>query len=316
MPETDEQEDLQSSREFNRQIIDRVLDADNGKVKEAATAGTNMIRRKIREEGFSRRIIPPKTVTNDDLDRVVEHDKPVIIEDMEPKSKGAKSITFDGTPDTEFYYGDKFVCVFNPYTTPEYTKNVNELRTYNMDLRQTITDNALKDVQTEEDSQLITTVDEIVGPTNGVGKAGFQQNFIINGGITRDTYTEALNILEDNDLNNGVFLMNRRTGKEFLKWNRSEIGGDTADRMFTEGMGALPEAKIMGVNHVFTIKRNLVPDNTVYLFTEPAFLGKFYELQQLVMYVEKEKSTLRFSAEEIISITLANLAGMAKVTFQ
>jgi hypothetical protein len=32
-----------------------------------------MIRRRIREEGFLRRIIPPQTVTNDDLNRVLQH---------------------------------------------------------------------------------------------------------------------------------------------------------------------------------------------------------------------------------------------------
>jgi hypothetical protein len=53
-----------------------------------------MIRRRIREEGFTRRIIPPVPVTNDDLDRVLTHDRPVIIEDMEPLSKGAKTIPF------------------------------------------------------------------------------------------------------------------------------------------------------------------------------------------------------------------------------
>ncbi len=102
-----------------------------------------MIRRRIREEGFTRRIIPPVPVTNDDLDRVLTHDRPVIIEDMEPLSKGAKTIPFGDSADSEQYYGNKFACVFNPITTPEWTKDINELRTYRMDLRQVITDNSL-----------------------------------------------------------------------------------------------------------------------------------------------------------------------------
>src|SRR5579871_259360 len=109
----------------NKMILEQILDADDGQVKEAATAGSNMIRRRIREEGFTRRIIPPQTVTNDDLDRVLTHDRPVIIEDMEPLSKGAKSIPFGDSADIEFYYGDKFACVFNEITTPEFTKDIN-----------------------------------------------------------------------------------------------------------------------------------------------------------------------------------------------
>ena len=223
----------------NKMILEQILDADDGQVKEAATAGSNMIRRRIREEGFTRRIIPPQTVTNDDLDRVLTHDRPVIIEDMEPLSKGAKSIPFGDAADTEFYYGNKFACVFNQITTPEFTKDINELRTYRMDLRQVITDNSLKDVQTEEDGKFIAMCDTIVGPSNGVGASGVQQNFSITGAISRDTYVEVLRYVENQNLNNGVILMNRSTAKEFLKFDRSEIGGDLAEDLFKKGLTAL-----------------------------------------------------------------------------
>lgn len=262
---------VENTQVLNRMLLDRITASAEGEVKEASAAGTNMIRRRIREEGFTRRIIPPQTVTNEDLDRVLEHDRPVIIEDMEPLSKGAKSIPFGDSADTQFYYGNKYAVVFNPITTPEWTKDINELRTYRMDLRQVITDNSLKDIQTEEDGKFIAMCDTIVGPVAGVGAAGVQQNFNIAGGITRDTYVEVLSKLEDQNLNNGVILMNRRTAKEFLKFDRSEIGGDLAQDLFKQGLTALQEASIFGVKHIFTIKRNLVPDNVIYLYTEPGF---------------------------------------------
>jgi hypothetical protein len=58
------------------------------------------------------------------------------------------------------------------------------------------------------------------------------------GGITRDTYKEVLSKLEDQNLNNGIILMNRRTAKEFLSWDRSEIGGDLAQDLFKQGLSA------------------------------------------------------------------------------
>lgn len=308
-------EGLENPQVLNKALMEQIVASADGEVKSASAAGTNMIRRRIREEGFTRRIIPPQTVTNDDLDRVLEHDRPVIIEDMEPLSRGAKSIPFGDTADTQFYYGNKYACVFNPITTPEWTKDINELRTYRMDLRQVITDNSLKDMQTEEDGKFIAMIDTIVGSTSGVGAAGVQQNFNISGGVTRDTYVEVLSKLEDQNLNNGIFLMNRRTAKEFLKFNRSEIGGDLAQDLFKQGLTALQEATIFGCKHIFTIKRDLVPDFVVYLFTEPGFFGKFYTLQEVTMYVEKKKDILRFSARETLSVTVANLAGCAKINF-
>jgi hypothetical protein len=224
----------------NKLLLDAILDAGEGEIKSAATAGSNMIRRQIREEGFTRRILPPQTVGNDDLDRVLTHDRPVIIEDMEPNSKGAKSIPFGDTADTEFYYGNKFACVFNPITTPEYTKDINELRTYRMDLRQVITDNSLKDIQTEEDGKFIAMCDTIVGATNGVGASGVQQNFNIAGSISRDNYVQVLRFIENQNLNNGCILMNRSTAKEFLRFDRSEIGGDLAQECLPGTFGIAP----------------------------------------------------------------------------
>jgi len=305
---------------LNRGIIDSITDADDGVVKSASTAGSKMIRRRIRENGFCRNIIEPKPVTNDQLDRVPDHDRPVIIEDMEPLSKGAKSIPFGDAADTEFYYGNKFVCVFNVITTPEFTKDVNELRTYTMDLRKVITDNALRDMETEEDAQFLAGIDDVCGTANtGDGAAGYQQyTQVTKSGtnyFTREDYVGVLSALEDHNLNNGVFLMNRKTAKTFLTFDRSEIGGDLSQSLFTDGLSALQEAKIFGTKHLFTIKKDLVPDDVIYLFTEPEYMGRFYQLQDPTMYVEKKKDILRFCARESLSVTLANLGGVHKYEF-
>ena len=318
---------------LNREIIDAMTDADDGVIKSASTAGSNMIRRRIREDGFARNIIDPKTVTNDMLDRVPDHDRPVMIEDMEPDSKGAKSIPFGDSSDTEFYYGTKYLCVFNVITTPEFTKDINELRTYRMDLRRVITDNALRDIQTEEDTRFLEEINEVTGTfpaassSDGidvagaaVGASGFQQAYTITkSGVSgvdyfgRNEYVPALSNLENQNLNNGVFLMNRKTAKEFLKMNRSEAGGDLSQELFTSGLKALQEAKVFGVRHLFTIKSDLVPNGFMYQFAEPEFLGRFYTLQDPTMYVEKKKDILRFSARETLSVTIANTACCAVV---
>ena len=306
---------------LNREIIDAISGADEGNIKSASTAGSNMIRRRIREDGFARNIITPKTVTNDMLDRVPEHDRPVMIEDMEPDSKGAKSIPFGDSADTEFYYGTKYLCVFNAITTPEFTKDINELRTYKMDLRRVITDNALRDIQTEEDTRFIEVINTVTGAFPGSqngqqsGQAGHQQAYHyakVSNDITRKAYVECLSSLENQNLNNGVFLMNRKTAKEFLKMDRSEAGGDLSQELFTSGLKALSEATVFGVRHLFTIKADLVPNDEVYHFAEPEFLGRFYTLQDPTMYVEKKKDILRFSARETISVTIANLSGVAR----
>lgn len=315
MSATDQDIAIEGVEVLNRQLLSSIIDAQDGPNEKVAAASTNMIRRKLRENGFSRLILPYKQVSDEDLSYLPDTELPVIVEEMEPDSPGAKSVTFNDTADTRTYRMDKFVVYFSKIVTPEFTKNVDELRTYKSDLRGVITDNALKDVQTEEDGRFTKTIDRIVGSVAGVGEAGVAQNFEVAGGITRDTYVEILSYLEDRRLNNGVFLMNRKTAKQFLRWDRAEIGGDLAEKLVRDGLSALDEGKVMGIRHIFTIKSELVPDNVVYQFAEPNYLGRAYVLQNITMYVEKKKDILRFSAMEKIGVTIANVASVNKVKF-
>ena len=308
---------VENDEVLTQKLLSAITEAGDGLCKNASEAGTAMIRRRLRENGFTRLILPFQQISDSDLTYLPDSELPAIVEEMEPDSPGAKAIPFNDTPDTQFYRGDKFAVYFCKITTPEFTKNVDELRTYKNDLRQVVTDNSLKDIQTEEDSRTITEVDRVVGSTPNVASpvTGITQHYQIAGGITRANYKEILNHLEDRELNNGVFLMNRHTAKEFLEWDRSEVGGDLAERLMKDGVSALEEAKIFGVRHIFTMKRDLVADNVVYEFAEPSFLGRAYVLEDVTMYVEKKRDILRFSAQEKLGITFANTASLGKTTF-
>ena len=300
---------------FNERFI-RGLDQDAVEsCKTASVEGSNMIRLRIRENGFFRHIIPIKPVTDADLDRSLTSELPRMIEDMESASPGSVSIPFNGSPESVTYRGAKFEIVFSKLATREYVKNVDELRTYKMDLRQLTTDNALKDMQTEEDARLIKTADRVVGSVGGVGESNENQNTLIAGAITRSTYPYLKNNLQDLNLNIGVYLMNRHTAVTFETWGRDEIGGDLSQKIFEEGLAGMDKFKIGGVPHIATIKRDLVPDNVVYQFTEPGYLGRFYSLEDVTMFVERRKDILRFSAHEKIGMQIANVRGIFKTSF-
>jgi hypothetical protein len=308
--------EIQSPEAIDQSLLQAIVEASDGHLKNASDMTSQVVRRRLRETGFRRLILPDKPISDSELVMLPDTELPVVVELMEPDSPGAKTISFNDTADTAFYRGDKFVVIFHKISTPDFTKNVDELRTYKAEIRSIICDNALKDMHTEDDTQFVKTLDRLIGPTNGVGASGFQQNFIINGQITRDTYPEIQNYLEDRELNNGLYLTNRKTAKAFLKFDRNEIGGDLAEKLFQKGLIALQESEVMGIRHAFTIKRNLVPDQAVYQFSEPAFLGKAYELMPATMYVEKKEDILRFHAVTKLGYTIANVSAVNKVTFQ
>ena len=301
---------------LNRQLVDHITNSENGDLTKMSSAATSVIRTEIREDGFTRKVLKPKMIGNEDLDRVVEHDRPVVIEEIETSAKGSFTVPFNSSSHGQSYYGPKGLIEFFQVKTPKWYKNINELRTYRHDIRKLITDNALQDMQLEEDGHFIQGINQIVGPPNGVGMSGVQQNFEIQGGISRNTYPEIKKILQRQRLNNGIFLMNRHTAIEFEKWFHDEWGGSEAQDITKKGLvGSLQDSNLYGVPHIFTIKDELVPDNVVYLFTEPGFLGKFYILQDATMYVKKEEDIITFNATETIGVGILNTAGVARVEF-
>lgn len=293
-----------TAAEFNEQFLRHAEDHPSGLIKGASAEGSDHLKWKIRENGFFRNAIPPDPISDGQLDREVDNDEPIRIEDMEPESPGAKSCPFEDTPDTAPMRGRRYVVRFSKITTPEFQKNIDQLRTYRMDLRQVITDNALKDMEVEEDARLIATCDRIVGAIGGNGLSGAPQQHQIQGRIARTSYKDVRNFLEDLELANSLALINRRTSTEFLGWKHDEIGGPLAETLFTEGLRGLPKMEIMGIPHLATIKRHLVPDYVIYLFTEKNYLGKAYQLVEPTMFVKKEKDMIMFSAQEKLGFTI------------
>lgn len=304
------------AEQFNPAWVASVENADDGLLKGASARGGDFIRYRLRENGFKRNIVPITTLGSDaKFDRQVDHDEPVIVEDMEAESMGAKAIPFNDSPDSTMYRGLRYEIKFCTITTPEFVKNIDELRTYRMDLRQVTTDNGLRDLETEEDARLISTCDRIVGPASGNGLAGVPQNHEILGQIRRPNYKQLLNYLQDLMLNNGIFLCNRHTATELLAWDRAEVGGDLAQTLFSEGLRGLGKLAPMGVPVLATIKHTIVPNNVFYLFAEAGYLGKGYQLTEPTLYVEKKIDIIRVRAQEKLGFTIANVRSVARAKF-
>lgn len=313
-------------QELNVQLIDSVLRAPAGtEFPKIASAGDDLIRTHIREAGFLRKLIKPRPITNEELDRELDHDRPVRFVEMERNSRGAVAVPFNVSSNTEFYYGPKGKVEFFNIKTPVFTKSINELRTYRHDLRKLVTEQALNDIQTKEDGLFINLCDLIVGSSvdggQGVGKSGRRQHFkagttagafLDNGLSSRATVVDMKKILPSFRLNNGVFLMNTNTANEYEKQDRVELGGDLSGKIWKEGLKAIGDAVISGVPHVFTIKDELVPDGVVYAFTEPNFLGRFYILEDIKLFVKRDEDQIKMHATETIGAGILNVAGVVK----
>lgn len=299
----------------NQVFLDHVTSSDNGMQKRAADTVNDFTRVKMREEGFARRILPPIQISGDELDRQVDTDKPVKVVDKEPDSPAAMMIPYATTPMGRYIRGPRYRVMFARIASPKFNKDVSELRTYHMDIRQVISDNAIKDMLAEEDGKFIYATNALlVGSGSTVPETSTIQWKEISGGITRANLAESLKIMPGtpSKLHAATCLTNHITILDILKWHHDEVGGELAQEMLLQGY---TERNLFGRRFIITNKTDLVPDNTVMQYAEPKNLGKFYMLEDATMFMKNEAYMIEFFCYEELGGAIGNVAGVARADF-
>lgn len=305
----------EESKLLSQTIFEKLASRDSSLEKQAVDAVNDFTRTKMREDGFYRRIMPPIPLSNDDLDRQVDTDKPVKIVDKEPDSPAAISIPFATLPTNLYIRGDRYRVTFDRIVTPKFTKDVDELRTWHMDIRQILSDNAIKDMLAEEDGKFISAVNTaLVGAGTVVPTSGVIQYKQLSGGVTRSNLWDSFKIMPGTPSNLEVHsvLLNNITIKEVAKLNRNDMGGDLSEEIMRNGW---TYSEFMGVQWIITIKKGLVPTGTMYHFADPKFIGKSYLIEDTTMYIRREAYFIEFFAYETLGGTIGHTSGLARVDF-
>ena len=306
--------DISGDRVFNERLGQSLIDSAPGPQEKFAAAGDLYIRRFLRERSLVRRLLDFQPATDTDLVRLPNEEMPVIWGTLQNASKGAVSISMKDTTSQETFWRDAFVIRFFVVSTPEYYKNTFELKGHIQDTVKHLTEDMILDLEEEEDRHWFSTSDEVVGSLNGVGLSGYMQYFYF-GAFTQATHIDSQFMFTDKKLPKGINVVNERFMGNFLKLPRTEIGGDLKQEMFLRGGEAIKEGVIGGTTHLFTSKNEYVPDNVMYKYTAADYLGVAREHQKPTLFMEKKKRTLFFSLEEIIAMSIVNVAGVIKGVF-
>ncbi len=288
---------------------------DGGQIKEAQDMVTDFTRIRIRESSFFEKVLPAVKIADDELTPQLGTDKNVKLVEREPSSPAAITIPLGTQPIQYYFRGDRYPVFFDRIVTPKFTKDVSELRTYGMDIRQVISDNAILDMDFEFDRKMIAACQTIVGAEGStVPETGVIQNRnIVDAlGITRNSLFEMRKILPSTfaHLEGVTILVNNITIHDVAKFGRDEVGGDLAESMFVEGF---QQKRLLGMNWVVTNKTELVEDSTFWIFASPEFIGKSFILEDVTLFLDKRAYNLEFFAYTERGATIGNPASIAKV---
>lgn len=309
---------------IDAQLRDIIANGDDSAMKKVAQAANDVTRTQIREGSFANKILPPENIGNERLAKTMTEDL-IVIDDLEPDSPGAKYVPFETVPDGEIITGSKYITPMARIVTPKFTKDIDQLRTYDYPIRKILTDNSIKDGMATHDRKFIDTVNSIVFNTqDGEGTVhpvtGKIQWMDFGGDqvLDRKTFAEATKMLPRGNKNgkfvarNYIMLSHENTLRDILKLGRDEIGGDLAEENFKNG---LTSATIMGIKCITTIKNQLVPEGYVYFFGEPSFLGHNYVLTDWTMYLNKEAYFIEWFSYWLGGFSFGNIAAMAVARF-
>jgi hypothetical protein len=286
-----------------------------GLTKKATDLADEYTRTKIREEGFYRKLIEHEPISNDRLVRRLDTDKPYYIVDKEPDCPASVTVGFRTLPNGVYLRGKRYPVYFDRIQTEKFMKDVEELRTYHMDLRQVMSDNSIREIHTEEDDGWLDAVDTCLGAVDTAQDfSGVVQWETIPGGITRESYEDALKIMPrtPSRLEVNTILVNNITIREILKWGRDEVGGDKSQDMLVNGW---TDSEFGKVKFIITIKHELVPEDVFYMFAHQKFVGKAFELVPPTMYVDRKAFLIEWWTYETIGGAIGHTGGLAKATF-
>lgn len=300
-----------TAKEANRSFYGLI---NNGQIKEAANIATDFTRVRIRESSVFEKAMPSQKISDSDLTPQLNTDKNVALVELEPNSPGACTIPLGTQPVQYYFRGSRYPVFFNRIVTTKFTKDTSELRTYAMDIRQVLTDNAILDMDWEFDRKMFAAVDSIIGIEGStVPETGIIQNRVIVDplGITRNSIMDMRNILPETfaHLESTTLIVNNITINSIAKFGRDEVGGDLSEAMFVEGF---QQKRIAGINWIVTNKTELVPNNVFYLFASPEFIGKSFVLEDTTLYLDKKAWNLEFFAYTERGATIGNVAAVAR----
>ena len=210
---------------LNQSFLDKL---DQGMTKEASVAMSAFVRQKLREDGFTRKILEPSLVTAADLDRQTT-EEPTIIAEKEPDSVAA-TIPFNSRGQIRYFKGSRYPVTFSKIESNEFKKSKFELATYRTDIRTILQENSVKDIQKQEDVNFMASVETVITAQNVI-TAGLGSK-TTTGLVTVSNVMEGIKEMAKKQLPVGCILMSQSTYADVLKQPSTQIGSNAASELF------------------------------------------------------------------------------------
>lgn len=285
---------------FNNLFVEQ-LDTVDG-IKKTAAAGAAFVRSKIREIGFGRRILPPESVTRVDLTRSTDHDTLIKIVDIEHDSK-AMAINFSSEADERYIQGKRYALPFFKIESEKFVKSEGELLAYDYAITKVIEENSIKDIQKVEDMKFIEYAEAAIALT---GKRLVSSAHAVD----RREMNSLFKMIDFDQRLADCCLMNTVDYDDYMIQPATDVGSPLASEITVDGY---KYQTILKRKLVVTNKHDILLPGEIWAFTEPAYLGNFFILNDVKFWIKKEADMVMWKTWEYIAEGFGNIRSIAKI---
>jgi len=285
---------------FNSLFVER-MDTQEGQTKTAA-AGQAYVRSFLREHAFSRKILPPESVTRSDLQRSTRHDTLIKIVDFEHPSTAA-AVNFRSAGKERYLQGKRYAVPFFKIESDLFVKNEAELLAYEYPITKVIEENSIKDIMFVEDSTFLAASEGAV-TTSG------KKIVSTDTSVSRGNLNKLLKMIDGDKLQSTCILM---TNVDFDDWHvqpATDIGSPLASDITVNGY---KYDSILRRKVVVTNKTDLLAPGHIFAYTDPQFLGNFFIMNDVKFWIKKEADKVYWKSWEYVGMGIANLRSIAKI---
>lgn len=278
---------------------------EEGRIKEAQDEGSAFIRTKVRQEAYSREVINPIVLQDDEIDRDENTDQPKKIVEKEPDSV-ATFVTFQGTGPRTWFRGPRYAVKFGKTESQRFTKNKWELMTYQNDIRKILSDNSVKDMADQEDSKFTTTIDDLAALNAAV-------QITAGTGFNSSAFRKAFQAMVNRRQPIGKILTTKELFYEAIDLPATSVGDDVASRHYDEGVE--DEEKLWGIPVISTMKSDILNPKKAYVFAPENFLGNFFLLSDATLFIKTEADIIEFWSYAAPGIGIGNTLAFQVIQF-
>jgi len=197
-------------------------------------------------------------------------------------------------------------------------KNVHEMLTHYVSLRDLNADYLLKQVLRHFDGRGLAAIQRCIGPAPNhvMSPTGSVHYRTFVEGLTTNTLVESFKVIPklgaENGLQTQTMLMNTVTFQDLLHVHGGlQVGNEITTDLIKNGL-TIFEAGIMGKKIVSTIKRRLVPDGAVYHFGDPKYIGKTFVWREPTLHVTQMDDSVSFYVDAMRGGGIFFMGGLAR----